>query len=84
MLLWLDIEDAKKSGMESMDLGRCDVGNLGLAEFKERWGAERKEISYSRHPANRPKAEIKLYLLAKLLPNSLLVAAGRLLYRHIA
>ena len=84
ILLWLDIEDAKKSGMESMDLGRCDVGNLGLAEFKERWGAERKEISYSRYPASQPKAEVKLYLLAKLLPNPLLVAAGRLLYRHIA
>lgn len=84
MLLWLDIEDAKQSGMETMDLGRCDVGNLGLASFKERWGAGRKEIAYSRFPARQPKAESKSYFLAKILPNPLLVAAGRFLYRHIA
>ena len=53
LLFWRHIEDAKRRGMEWMDLGRCDAGDLGLAEFKERWGAERKEIGYYRYP-DRP------------------------------
>jgi CelD/BcsL family acetyltransferase involved in cellulose biosynthesis len=82
LLFWQHIQDAKKRGMEAMDLGRCDVGDLGLAEFKERWGAERKEIAYYRYPARQTQPSRKLAFLSKL-PNPVLVAAGRLLYRHM-
>jgi hypothetical protein len=83
-LLWTTIEDAKKQGMEWMDLGRCDEGDESLAEFKERWGAERKEIAYYRYPACQMKTVAKPNSLMRHLPYPVLVAAGRLLYRHMA
>jgi hypothetical protein len=83
LLLWKAIEDAKTRGMKEMDLGRCDPDNEGLAVFKERWGAARHEIEYLRYPAYKPGGTPHLGLLAKL-PDSVLIAAGRLLYRHMA
>jgi len=82
LLLWNAIEEAKAAGMEWLDLGRCDVGDTGLAEFKERWGAERREISYYRYPEHARSA-MKGSFIAKHLPSPLLIAAGRLLYRHL-
>ena len=82
LLLSKAIEEAKNLGMESMDLGRCDLKDESLAVFKERWGATRQEIAYLRFPA-LPQRKAPTALLAKL-PTPLLIAAGRLLYRHIA
>ena len=81
LLLWRAIEDAKTRGMEWMDLGRCDIGEESLAVFKERWGAERREMSYFRYPAYVQRKSSSTFL-AKL-PTPLLIAAGRLLYRHM-
>ena len=69
--------------MEQMDLGRCDIEDKGLAEFKERWGAEKREMSYFRYPA-RPHQPSRRSTLLAALPKPLLVAAGRLFYRHFA
>ena len=66
-----------------MDLGRCDVTDEGLAVFKERWGAQRQEIAYFRYPALRKSRELSSALLSKF-PKTVLVLAGRLLYRHMA
>jgi hypothetical protein len=81
LLLWKAIEDAKNHGMESMDLGRCDLGDESLAVFKERWGAVRKEIAYLRYPDCADR-KVTLGFLSHL-PGPLLVAAGRILYRHM-
>jgi len=83
LLLWNAIREAKAAGANWMDLGRCDAGDTGLAEFKERWGAERLEIPYYRYPACSMQPAAKPVLLAKHLPNAVLIAAGRLLYRHL-
>jgi hypothetical protein len=82
LLLWKAIEDAKANGIEEIDLGRCDIGDTGLAEFKERWGAERREMVYYRYPAAKPRIPSKSGFVA-CLPKSALVAIGRLLYRHL-
>jgi CelD/BcsL family acetyltransferase involved in cellulose biosynthesis len=82
LLLWKAIEDAKNRGMESMDLGRCDLGDESLAVFKERWGAVRKEIAYLRYPDCADR-KVTLGFLSRL-PGPLLIAAGRILYRHMA
>jgi hypothetical protein len=81
LLLWQAIEGAKREGMREMDLGRCDLGDEGLAVFKERWGAERKELSYYSYPERTPRHP-KAGLIARL-PKPLLIAAGRILYRHM-
>jgi hypothetical protein len=82
LLLWKAIEDAKAHGIEELDLGRCDVGDTGLAEFKERWGAERREMVYCRFPPGKPQIPTKASIVA-LLPKPVLIAIGRLLYRHL-
>jgi CelD/BcsL family acetyltransferase involved in cellulose biosynthesis len=88
LLLWRAIQDAKASGLEELDFGRSDPGNDGLMLYKERWGAVRSETGYFRclrtHPArgrflsalrNRP-------IIPSYVPQGVLDAAGRLLYRH--
>jgi len=81
LLLWRAIEDAKGAGMTEMDMGRSDLQDEGVIQFKDRWGAERRDIDYYRYPvaaADRPSAT----LFGKL-PKSVLIAAGKLLYRHM-
>ncbi len=82
LLLWKTIEDAKTAGMQEMDLGREALEAVGLAKFKERWGATRRELDYYRYPLSKP---LKVYHpLLRGLPKPALIAAGRLLYRHMA
>ena len=70
-----------------MDLGRCDTDNAGLAAFKERWGASRRDIAYFREPAVKQSPGKVSGAASKVfshLPYPLLEAAGRILYRHFA
>lgn len=81
LLLWRAIEDAKTAGMTEMDLGRSDLQDEGVIQFKDRWGAERRDITYWRCPvAAGERASTTLF---RRLPKSVLIAAGRLLYRHL-
>jgi hypothetical protein len=87
LLLWQAIEDAKSEGMEAMDLGRSDIDDVGLITFKERWGAERRDLEYLRYPAHHyqtvRKSSVSGRIMARL-PNHALIAIGRLFYRHMA
>jgi hypothetical protein len=88
-LLWQTILDAKTRGLSLFDLGRTDPDNAGLAIFKERLGATRSTLTYvrwadagrraSREPPRVPGAS----RVFSRLPDELLVAAGKLLYRHM-
>jgi lipid II:glycine glycyltransferase (peptidoglycan interpeptide bridge formation enzyme) len=90
LLLWNTIQQAKAAGYESLDLGRSDIDNEGLASFKENWGGMRSDISYWRYP-HRPRQDSRhnavnqriLGRLVQAAPDRMLVAAGNLLYRHI-
>jgi CelD/BcsL family acetyltransferase involved in cellulose biosynthesis len=82
LLLWKAIEEAKAEGMQFMDLGRCDIEAEGLAIFKERWGAKREESAYFRYPA-RPSGRDLGSSVFSVLPKTVLILIGRLLYRHI-
>jgi len=87
LLLWQAIEEARDAGMLRMDLGRCDTDNAGLAAFKERWGASRRDIAYFREPAVKQSPGKVSGAASKVfshLPYPLLEAAGRILYRHFA
>jgi predicted N-acyltransferase len=51
-LLWASIQDAKKNGMLKYDMGRTELNNTSLMEFKERLGATPTALKYYRFPAH--------------------------------
>jgi CelD/BcsL family acetyltransferase involved in cellulose biosynthesis len=88
-LLWKAIVRAKESGLDTLDMGRCDTGNTGLMTFKERWGATSSSLTYLRYSSGATR-DARVGLRSKIatqlfgrLPGDLLIVAGRLLYRHI-
>lgn len=89
LLLWKAIQEEKRLGLNWFDLGRSDLGNPGLVTFKNRWGAAQSSLSYWEYPAptNPQRNQRRLHRLAghvfEHMPDPLLVAAGRLLYRHM-
>ncbi len=88
-LFWKLIEESRTAGAEQLDLGRTSLDNRGLIEFKDRLGAERRQISYLRYPqAMVGTGAVGSYLpatrrLFSILPDALSSRAGQLLYRHI-
>lgn len=88
-LLWKTMEDAKLQGARELDLGRSDINNPGLVQFKERLGARRSTITYVRFPVSRAQSTEEGWKMrvAKrvfaILPDWCLVTAGRFLYPHI-
>jgi hypothetical protein len=89
LLFWKAIQESKQHGAQQFDLGRSEVENAGLAEFKERLGAQRSQLSYFRLVSHRKNGlsrglELQIFRHAfSLLPNSLLTAAAKTLYRHV-
>jgi lipid II:glycine glycyltransferase (peptidoglycan interpeptide bridge formation enzyme) len=90
LLLWNLIQDSRHEGATELDLGRCEVSNTTLAQFKERWGAERRTMHYWRNypesPAHAPpqwKAAAAKRVLS-CLPSKCLAVAGNLFYKHAA
>jgi CelD/BcsL family acetyltransferase involved in cellulose biosynthesis len=90
LLLWRAIQTAKDRGMQVFDFGRSDTTNEGLIRFKDNWGTSRSTLSYGRICAEvrQEKGQEYLVNLTKhifaYMPDGLITAAGRLLYRHIA
>lgn len=88
LLFWKAIQDAKAAGCERLDLGRSDSDNLGLIAFKDHWGATSSSLTYWKYP-QEPTFGSKLWRnravkqLASITPEVVLIAAGRLLYKHI-
>lgn len=87
-LYWRAIQDAKARGLEDLDFGRSDDGDVGLVVYKERCGAARSQSGYFRSPrihlghhlvspSLRPGSTITANV-----PQAMLNVAGRLLYRH--
>ncbi|MDE3202492.1 MAG: GNAT family N-acetyltransferase [Acidobacteriota bacterium] len=88
-LMWAAIQYSKARQARLFDFGRSDLGNDGLITYKNQWGTEFTTVHYYR---NRVQKESQTShgapsgLAKKLfatMPDSCLVAAGRLLYRHM-
>ena len=82
------IQEAKSRELQAFDLGRSDSTNPGLITFKDRLGAARSILTYGRISARRkrPNKSHKLHFAHRLfafMPDGMLTAAGRLLYRHV-
>lgn len=89
-LFWQAIQDAIRSGLEELDMGRSGCDDSGLVTFKERLGAVRFPLSYYRAPVKAPKSVAQgewLRRFAKMtfshMPNRCLMACGAFAYRHI-
>jgi CelD/BcsL family acetyltransferase involved in cellulose biosynthesis len=89
LLFWKAIQDAKESGAQKFDLGRSEKDNCGLVTFKENWGAVSLPLDYYRLPARQPfhlhsgwRSRVAKGVFS-VMPDTLLAATGRLLYRHI-
>jgi hypothetical protein len=89
-LLWKAIEEAKCQGMLEFDLGRSELDHAGLVRFKDRMGAVRTMLPYWRYPsvktvdAGRPTWRIQIAkAIFSLVPDPVVVASGKFLYRHI-
>ena len=89
-LFWHLIRDAKARGFVELDFGRSETTNAGLVTFKDRWGTQRRQMTYLRYPsrsATRGEVSSKLMNIAKKVfehcPQSVLRLAGNLLYPHM-
>ena len=88
MLFWRVIEQASGRGFDMLDLGRSDQGDHGLTLFKDRLGAKRSSITYFRNPPAlrrsllRPASNRIRKRVVSCMPAPLLMAGGRLLYKH--
>lgn len=88
-LFWRTIVEAKEAGLTCLDLGRSEADNSGLIAFKDRWGAKSSKLTYLRwsrkHVSDvagrRSSGLIKL--LFAMMPDAVLQATGRILYRHV-
>jgi CelD/BcsL family acetyltransferase involved in cellulose biosynthesis len=94
LLFWRAIQEASPQGLRVLDLGRSDCGNEGLITFKDRLGATRSTLTYSRFSPSLDSGAFGTAgagwagrlagRLAPRLPDRVLRLAGRVLYRHIA
>jgi hypothetical protein len=88
LLLWRAIEDAKANGATEFDLGRSDEQDQKLVNFKNHWDKDPSRLRYWRYPglqlSNNGDWQLRFAkLLLAGMPDSVLAAMGRLLYRHI-
>ena len=88
-LFWKAIQDAKNKGVTQYDLGRSEIENFGLISFKENWGAKGIPLNYLRlagaqavHPHSDWVTRLAKNIFSRM-PDTLLTATGKLLYRHI-
>jgi hypothetical protein len=88
-LFWRVIREAKHDTLE-FDLGRSDRDNVGLTRFKENLGGRRSLIHYWSYPQMVSHQSLRgwkarrLRSLVRYMPDGILAAAGKVLYRHIA
>jgi hypothetical protein len=88
-LFWRMIQDAKNASIPLVDFGRSDLDNPGLVRFKDQWGTRRTELTYYRFPAPSPARGSFGFVgrgaktVFARLPNRVLAAAGKMIYRHI-
>ena len=85
-LFWHAVQDAKESGAMELDLGRSDLTDRGLIEFKNHLGASSSILTNYRYPrSGSVRTSKKAWFMLKLyahLPTPILKAAGTLFYRH--
>lgn len=89
LVMWTAIEWACSGGYDRLDLGRSDLDNRGLRDFKSRWGSTEVPLVYSYVAAAPPSPAPKLAMraMARVIQSSPPVmcrAIGEVLYGRVA
>ena len=88
-LFWKLIEEGKATGAESLDFGRSEIENDGLVTFKDKFGTTKRKLTYQRYPQTTKQSahswgdSLVARKMFSMLPDGVLSAAGKILYRHI-
>lgn len=91
LAMWKALEWYCKNGeYNSFHFGRTEIGNNGLRQFKNRWGAFERKTHYSRFSFTKREASTKFFQVDgwhrnffKMMPTPLLELCGTILYRHV-
>jgi hypothetical protein len=89
LLFWKAIQEGKRLGAQEFDLGRSETNDPGQAVFKGHLGASGSTLTYLSYPprvSSSPASDWKMKIARSTfgwLPDTLLITAGRLLYRHM-
>lgn len=90
LILWEAIKWYRNRGFESLNLGRTELENLGLLQYKRIWGATESSIKYYRYDfkqksflKNRPRINDFYVKLFARTPAGILRYFGRLVYKHV-
>ncbi len=89
-LFWKLIEEGKATGADCIDFGRSEMDNEGLVAFKDKFGTTKRTLTYYRYPGTTAKQDARAWgdsglarRMFSILPDGVLSAAGKILYRHI-
>jgi hypothetical protein len=93
--MWEGIRWLVNKGYKSISFGRTELGNKGLRQFKNGWGADEYSIQYFKYDVNREvfvsnnknsehgTRNIFFKRLSQRMPAPVLNLAGSILYRHM-
>ena len=90
LTLWEGIRYYSHKGFKLLSLGRTELKNYGLRQFKLGWSTIEREVKYYRYDPTRSvyitgnRESIPGYEIIKRLPVPLLRFLGTLSYRHVA
>lgn len=89
LLIWTAIRWGCENGFTVFDMGKTNVDNFGLRDFKHGWGTQEVPLTYSRW-SDRPSKKIPDQLkglagsLIRNSPRWVCRISGELLYKHSA
>lgn len=88
LIFWRALQWGCQNGFAALDLGRTDLENEGLREFKSRWGAQEQALVYSYVPAAPQQTTSRWLPWAQFVirrsPRWVCRAMGEVLYRVAA
>ncbi len=90
LVMWEAIRWFANKGFKSLCLGRTELENEGLRQFKNGWGAEESQIQYFRYDlrkggfvTGKKKGEPAYADLFRTIPMPVLNVIGSMFYRHM-
>lgn len=89
LVMWEALKWFSQNGFQKMNLGRTELENSGLLQYKRGWGSETRIVNYYRYDLKRgnyvPESGRTewLFHIFRKMPGPLLNLAGTLLYRHV-
>jgi GNAT superfamily N-acetyltransferase len=90
LVMWEAIRRACAGGYRTLDLGRSDLGNQGLREYKDHWGAAERALVYTTvgggaaHAPGQGRLHGALGAVLRRSPPLACRLVGELLYRYAA